>query len=45
MKQNRTLSALAVFVSAVLWGTYGSFVTVISAGEWEEISCRRSASA
>ena len=32
MKQNRTLSALAVFVSAVLWGTYGSFVTVISAG-------------
>ena len=31
MKQNRTLSALAVFVSAVLWGTYGSFVTVISA--------------
>ena len=31
MEKNRNLCALAVFVSAVLWGTYGSFVTVISA--------------
>ncbi len=30
MNQNKTISALAVLASAILWGTYGSFVTKLT---------------